>query len=101
MYNFFLRFYNQTDDQVEECVAKLKAKSKMILGHTVGQDGKSVNFSTAPSHTVQLKFINEQSASATMVGNDEMREIYMQYANGTGLPGSFEQRRPGEAVFKH
>lgn len=101
MYKFFLRFYNQTDANVEECVARLKQKSKAILGHTYETDGKSMNFGRVPSHTVMLKFINEQTAEQTMMNNPTMRDIYMQYANGTGLPGTFEERQPKSAVWQH
>lgn len=101
MYKFFLRFYNQTDANVEECVAKLKETSKAILGHEYDNDGKSVNFGLAPSHTVRLKFINERTAEQTMMNNPTMRDIYMQYANGTGAPATFEERQPKSAVWQH
>lgn len=100
MYKFFLRFYDQTDQQVEECVTKLKQKSKAILGHTYEPDGKSMNFGKVPSHTVMLKFINEQTANQTMMNNAEMRDIYMQYASGT-LPATFNERSPKSAVWQH
>jgi hypothetical protein len=101
MYNFFLRFYDQTDEKVEECVAKLKTKSKCILGHKVENNGQSMNWGKAPSHTVNLKFINERTATSVMVGNKTMQDIYMQYANGGGEPTTFNQRGPGQAVWQH
>jgi hypothetical protein len=101
MYKFSLRFYNQTDDKVEECVAKLKQNSKAILGHTYENNGRSMNFGMVPSHTVMLKFINERTAEQTMMSNQTMRDIYMQYANGTGLPGTFEERQPTNPVWQH
>lgn len=101
MFKFFLRFYNQTDEAVEECVAKLKAEVPMILGHTYSDDKTSTNFHTAPSHVVLLKFINERTADAAMMGNAKTRDIYMQYANGGSEKTTFEQRAPGQAVWRH
>ncbi len=84
-----------------DSTSRLKAAQPLILDHSYSPSKQSTNFQMAPSHTVLLHFADEATADRAMVGNDVTRDIYLKYANGTTIPVNFEQRRPGQGVWRH
>lgn len=98
-YRFSLRFYDQIDEQVEECIGKLKDANPLIRAHEMEAPKNSMNMGTKPSHQAFLLFDSESDAE-TMMSNKATRDIYMQYA-APKQKVEFHERKPGDLAFAH
>lgn len=98
MYEFSLRFYGQTQENVDKCVAEMKAINPDIKGHT---DAPIIgmNLGITPSHCIYLLFDNEMIA-AKMMRNQPVIGIYQKYMNATEHAGTFERRKVGQPAWR-
>jgi len=95
---FFLRFYNQTDTGVAECVEKLMSANPRIVGYRFDTPKlRTSPFGGVPSHEVRLQFATDADAEA-MMGNPQMRDIYRAYA-APNMKSTFVEKRPGDAAY--
>lgn len=96
---FFMRFYGQTFENVEKCIAEIKAVRPKILGHSYAPTNISMS-GKAPSHCVVLLFADKESCEEMMSAID-CKGIYMKYMNATGVPDKgMEIRKPGDVAMK-
>lgn len=95
-YRFSLRFYDQTDAKVAECITRIKQENPLVLGHE--QENPKLSMSgVTPSHQIYLLF-SDQKAAESMVGNDLLQGIYMAYAS-PGRDSEFSLRRKGDPAY--
>lgn len=96
---FFLRFYEQTDGKVAECIDQMKAAEPRIAGHSFDSRGVSMNIGMSPTHCVYLHFQSEADRDSAY-RNPEIQRLYRKYASGGKQKGSVVQRKPGQVAFR-
>lgn len=98
-HKFFLRFYKQSEELIEECCQKL-VKDYTPSGYVHNRNQKlSVNpFGPTPVE-VLLSFDSRADLEAFMA-DDEARALYQSYATGEGLEGSLRRVQPGDVSFE-
>lgn len=101
----FLRFYNQTDDKINECVNKLKQNATGLIKVEKKQLTLSVNPFLPQGRHIQVDFtFDTQKKEKTFYDNIKNQQIYMQYCTGKELekyPQHFELREEKDLVFNH
>ena len=96
---FFMRFYDQSTENVEECVAKIKEINPDILSHRITNATlRATPWNPSPSHEVRLVFADEETAGK-MSSNKQAIEIYHSYA-APNHNTTFVNRNPGDAAYR-
>jgi len=101
----FLRFYNQTDEKIDECIEKLKQNATGLINVEKQPLTLSVNpLLPQGNHTeVKLTFDTPQNEKS-FHDDTKNHQIYMQYCTGKELkkyPQHFELREEKDLVFNH
>lgn len=96
-HTFFLRFYDQTDEAVEECIEKIKQAKPYVIGHEMKVPKTSMN-PFKPSHEVDL-IAGSEADLQRIARSATIRTIYDQYASRKHKHDGVKLRNPGQAAF--
>ena len=101
-YHFSLRFYQQTEDKVRQCIAEMQAATYYVPQEfTIEPGSVSTNFGHKPSHQAYL-ICTEKKQYDRIASSKTLREIYLRYASGTHVGKSkLVVTKPGNAACRH
>lgn len=98
---FFLRFYDQTPENITKCLEEIKTLyPNMLKWKNVGTPIKTMNvFVPVPAAEVRAFFATHDEV-AQCHADDRMLAIYTKYASGDPkLIGGVYRRKPGDPAF--
>jgi hypothetical protein len=98
----FLRFYNQSQEKIDECIKKLRKYANGLKQVKKSSLTQSVNIMLPEGKNTQVDFEFETAEQEeNFYKNSECQKIYMEYASGNKLPCTFIPRKPKDMAFIH
>lgn len=97
---FFLRFYNQSDANIDKCIGKIKSFGHNPTKVTKGPLTTSVNFMFEGSGVEVLLTFNSWKEMLACRDDERVPRCYHKYASGKKEEGmEVVKRKPGDVAF--
>jgi len=103
MQSVFLRFYDQTEENIDRCIEELKAKGNKITKVTKGPLTQSYNAVLPPGKHTEVLISFETDAEVNKFYNDDKnKEIYDRYSMSDALrkfSAGVVKRKPKDKAY--
>jgi len=95
MEEMFLRFYDQSESKIDECIEKIKQVNNKITRIKKKPLMQSCNFYLPPGNHTQVWLYFDTEDDLNEAYNDvRIQKIYNEYASGEKMPlGEFQKRK--------